>query len=116
VGGALGVAAVGAVVSALYRDNLGDAAAGLPAAARSVAEESISGAYGVAENAGAAAPGLVQSANDAFLVAMHYAAVGTTAFTLLSALVALIWLPGRLPAAPAPTSPEAQADLALAEV
>jgi len=116
VGGALGVAAVGAMTSALYRDNLGDATAGLPAGARSAAEESISGAYGVAEGAGAAGAGLVQSANDAFLVAMHYAAVGTTAFTLLSALVALIWLPRRTPAAPAPTQPEAQADLALAEV
>jgi len=115
VGGALGVAAVGALTSALYRDNLGDAAEGLPAAARSAAEESISGAYGVAERAGTAGPALMQSANDAFVSAMHLAAIGMTVFALLGALVALIWLPGRRPFTP-PPAPEAAPDLALAEI
>jgi EmrB/QacA subfamily drug resistance transporter len=95
VGGALGVAALGAVLSSVYRSNLD---AGVPAAAR----ESISGAYGVAERAGAAGPALIQNANDAFLVAVHYAAIGSTVFALLGALVALIWLPGRRSAAASP--------------
>jgi EmrB/QacA subfamily drug resistance transporter len=104
VGGALGVAALGAVLSSVYRDDL---VGNVPAAAR----ESISGAYGVAERAGAAGPALIQNANDAFMSAVHYASIGSTVFALLGALVAAIWLPGKRPAgAPAPTAAEGLAE------
>ncbi|GID93175.1 MFS transporter [Amorphoplanes digitatis] len=104
VGGALGVATLGAVISSTYRDEVASATAGLPDAARGVAQESISGAYGVAERAGPAGQALIGSANDAFVTAMHYATIGSTIFALLGALVAAIWLPGRRPAGtPAPT-------------
>jgi MFS transporter, DHA2 family, integral membrane protein len=104
VGGALGVAALGAVLSSAYRDGIG---AGAPAAAR----ESISGAYGVAAHAGTAGPALIQSANHAFVDAMHLASLGSTAFALLGALVAVFFLPGRRPAtAPEPTAAEALAE------
>src|SRR5690349_4639386 len=111
IGGALGVAALGAVVSSSYRDDVTTATAGLPDAAREVAQESISGAYGVAEQAGAAGGALIQSANDAFISAMHYAAIGSTIFALLGALVAAIWLPGKRPAtAPTPSTAEGLAE------
>jgi EmrB/QacA subfamily drug resistance transporter len=111
LGGALGVAALGAVISSAYRSNLGTAADGLPPAAASVARESISGAYGVAEKAGAAGPALVQHANDAYITAMHYAAIGSTVVAVLGAVVAAIWLPGLRPAsAPAATSAEGLAE------
>ncbi|MFI7601688.1 MFS transporter [Actinoplanes sp. NPDC049681] len=111
VGGALGVAALGAVLSSAYRDDMAGPTAALPAAARDVASESISGAYGVAAQAGPAAPGLIQSANDAFISAMHYASIGSTVFALLGALVAVIWLPGKRPAqAPAATAAEGLAE------
>jgi DHA2 family multidrug resistance protein-like MFS transporter len=97
VGGALGVAALGSVLSSVYRDDM----AGQPAAAK----ESISAAYGVAEHAGAAAPALIQNANSAFIGAMHIASVGSAAIAVLGALVALAFLPGKRPAeAPATTS------------
>jgi EmrB/QacA subfamily drug resistance transporter len=111
LGGALGVAVLGAILSSAYRDNLGSATDGLPAGAAEAAKESISGAYGVAEQAGAAAPALISGANDAFLTAMHYAAIGSVVFALLGAVVALVWLPGKRPAtAPAPTSAEGLAE------
>jgi EmrB/QacA subfamily drug resistance transporter len=111
VGGALGVAALGAVLSSYYRSNVADATSSLPAAARNAANESISGAYGVAEHAGTAAPGLISSANDAFMTAVHYASIGSTVFALLGAVVALVWLPGKRPAsAPAPTVSEGLAE------
>jgi DHA2 family multidrug resistance protein-like MFS transporter len=111
VGGALGVAALGAVLSSYYRDNVAGATSSLPTAARDAANESISGAYGVAEHAGAAAPGLISSANDAFMTAVHYASIGSTIFALLGAAVALVWLPGKRPAAaPAPTAAEGLAE------
>jgi DHA2 family multidrug resistance protein-like MFS transporter len=99
------VAALGAIVSSVYRDDVTTATAGLPGAAREVAQESISGAYGVASQAGPAGAALIDSANDAFITAMHYASIGSTVFALLGALVAAIWLPGKRPAAaPAPTT------------
>jgi DHA2 family multidrug resistance protein-like MFS transporter len=111
VGGALGVAALGAVLSSAYRSDMASATAGLPAAARSAAEESISGAYGVAEHAGPAGPALIQSANDAFVGAVHAAAIGSVVVALLGALVALVWLPGIRPAgAAAPTRDESLAE------
>jgi DHA2 family multidrug resistance protein-like MFS transporter len=96
LGGALGVAVLGAILSSAYRGHLGDVTDGLPAAAEESARESISGAYGVAEQVGNTA--LIQAANDAYVTAMHWASVGTTVFALLGALVAVLWLPGRRPA------------------
>jgi DHA2 family multidrug resistance protein-like MFS transporter len=110
LGGALGVAALGAVLSSAYRDNLG-AADTLPPAAAEAARESISGAYGVAEHLGADGPALIDSANDAFLTAMHYAAIGSAVVAVLGVVVAVIWMPGKRPAtAPAPTSGEGLAE------
>ncbi|RSM71517.1 MFS transporter [Actinoplanes sp. ATCC 53533] len=111
IGGALGVAALGAIVSSVYRDNVTTATAGLPDAVREVARESISGAYGVAGQAGPGGAALLESANAAFITAMHYAAIGSTVFALLGALVAAIWLPGKRPAAaPTPSTAEGLAE------
>jgi Na+/melibiose symporter-like transporter len=109
LGGALGVAVLGAVLSSAYRGHLGDVTDGLPAGAQEAARESISGAYGVAEQAGNTA--LIQAANDAYVTAMHYASIGTTVFALLGALVAVIWLPGRRPAGEAAPAAEPAAAL-----
>jgi MFS transporter, DHA2 family, multidrug resistance protein len=107
VGGALGVAALGAVISSYYRDDMTGATKGLPAAAG----ESISGAYGVAEHAGAAAPALIEHANAAFINAMHYASIGSTVFALLGVVVAVVFMPGKRPAAaPAPDTAEGLAE------
>jgi DHA2 family multidrug resistance protein-like MFS transporter len=111
LGGALGVAALGAVISSVYRSNLGTATDRLPPAAAATAKESISGAYGVAEHAGPAAGALIQHADDAFISAMHVASIGGTVVALFGVLVALIWLPGKRPVtAPAPSSPEGLAE------
>jgi DHA2 family multidrug resistance protein-like MFS transporter len=111
LGGALGVAVLGAIQASVYRSNIGAATDALPAPAAEAARESISGAYGVAEQAGAAGSALIQQANAAFIDAMHYASIGSMVFALLGAAVALIWLPGKRPAgAPAPTSAEGLAE------
>jgi DHA2 family multidrug resistance protein-like MFS transporter len=104
IGGALGVATLGAIISSTYRDEVSGATAGLPVVARGVAQESVAGAYGVAEQAGPAGRALIASANDAFITAIHYASIGSTVVALLGALVALIWLPGKRPAAAVPAA------------
>lgn len=96
VGGALGVAILGSILSAGYRSSITPALGGLPAAARDVAAESIGGTQLVAaqlpEGARAA---LDVAATDAFISAMHYTAAGSALVALLGAFVVVRWLPGR---------------------
>ncbi|AEV86420.1 multidrug MFS transporter [Actinoplanes sp. SE50] len=100
LGGALGVAVLGAVLSSVYRDNLGSATDGLPGPAADAARESITGAYAVAAQAGPAGPALIHTANESFVTAMHWATAGGLIFALLGALVAALFLPGKRPAGP----------------
>jgi hypothetical protein len=93
VAAALGVAVLGTVVASVYRSQVADAASALPAQLRGPAEESITGAYGVAAHAGPAAGPLLNAANSAFVEAMHWAAWGSTIVGLIGVLVALRWLP-----------------------
>jgi DHA2 family multidrug resistance protein-like MFS transporter len=95
VGGALGIAVLGSVLSAVYRGEISPALAGLPAPAKQAAAESISGAYGVADQAGPVGQGLMASANDAFVTAMHWAAGGSAVVAALGIAVVLAWLPRR---------------------
>ena len=99
IAAALGVAVLGSVVAAVYRGQAGDALGALPDGARGVASESLAGAYAVAGRLGEAGGGLLGVANDAFIVGMHWAAVGSAMAALLGAAVVLRWLPG--PPAPA---------------
>ncbi|MFI6265463.1 MFS transporter [Micromonospora sp. NPDC051006] len=112
VGGALGVAVLGSVLSAVYRADVDPALAGLPAQARDAANESISGAYAAAGQLGPAAPKLLAAANDSFVTAMHWAAALSALVAALGILVALRWLPGRAATEPAPAARAAAPELA----
>ncbi|MFG1883053.1 MFS transporter [Micromonospora sp. NPDC049102] len=112
VAGALGVAVLGSVLSAVYRSDVGDALTGLPAQAQDAANESISGAYAAAGRLGPAAPTLISAANDAFVTAMHWAAALSAIVAALGMLVVLRWMPGRDALAPASAAPAAEPELA----
>jgi DHA2 family multidrug resistance protein-like MFS transporter len=94
VGGALGVAALGSVLSGVYRGQISDKLGILPAGTRDAAAESVSATYTAAERAGAAGAGLIGPANDAFVTAMHWAAGGATIAAVLGVLAVVRWLPG----------------------
>ncbi|KNB52840.1 MFS transporter [Streptomyces caatingaensis] len=98
IGGALGVAVLGSLLSTTYRDGIAgrlDAVPGLPDSARHAAGESIEGTLAVAERLGPAGKALVGPADDAFLHAMHVTALGATVVAALGALVVGIFLPGK---------------------
>lgn len=97
VGGALGIAVLGAVVMAVYRGSIQPTLAQVPPPARGEVSESIAGAHAVAERLGLAP--LLQPANEAFVSAMHTAAALSGSIALLAVLVVLRWLPGRRAAA-----------------
>lgn len=102
VGGALGVAILGSVLSAVYRNQIDGAVVGLPETARTLASESVSGAYGVAAQSGPAGAAVISAANDAFVTAMHWAAAGSAVVALISVVVAVKWLPRRSAPSAAP--------------
>jgi EmrB/QacA subfamily drug resistance transporter len=117
VGGALGVAVLGSVLSAIYRENIEASVSNLPEPVRAVARESVAGSYGVASRLGPAGADLIAAADRTFVHAMHYAAAGSAIAALLGTFVVLGWLPGRAPkAAPAPeTAASLDARLELAD-
>ncbi|WP_418956725.1 MFS transporter [Streptomyces tritici] len=104
VGGALGVAVLGSVLSAAYRGEIEGHLGGVPAGLRATAGESIEATLGVAEKLGPAGDALVRPAYAAFLDAMHVTALASAGVALLGAVVVARYLPGRRPAgAPGPS-------------
>jgi MFS transporter, DHA2 family, multidrug resistance protein len=95
VGGALGVAVLGSVLTSVYRHEITPALSGVPAPARAAAASSLAGAYGAAERLGQAGRALLAPANEAFVSAMHWAALGATMVAVLGVVVVLGWLPRR---------------------
>ena len=96
VGGALGVAILGSILSATYRSSVTPALSALPPGLRDLAGESI----GSTQIAAAALPPAARAelevaAVDAFVEGMHAAATGSAIVAFLGALVVLRWLPGR---------------------
>jgi EmrB/QacA subfamily drug resistance transporter len=126
VGGALGVAIIGSIVSSVYGSKIADFFAGKPAPADAVdaAKNSLGGAYAVADNlattsipnASQLAASLRATANTSFVEAFHWGVITGGSVLLLGALIVLRWLPARAadPAAVAPPpSPELRTEGAL---
>jgi MFS transporter, DHA2 family, multidrug resistance protein len=107
VGGALGVAVLGSVLTSAYRDQLTPALAGLSDQATTVARDSVGAALGVADRLGPAGGELAQAARAAFVDAMGTAALAGATVALLGAVVALAFLPSR-PQAESAESVDAQ--------
>ncbi|MFJ8541902.1 MFS transporter [Streptomyces sp. NPDC093586] len=103
VGGALGIAVLGSVLSTAYRTGIEDDLDRVPAGLRHTAGESIEATLGVAAKLGPEGGALVGPANDAFLHAMHVTALWGAGVAVLGAVVVALYLPGR---PPRPESPE----------
>lgn len=126
VGGALGVAVLGSLLSSTYRGEIEGHLGAVPAAARDTAGESIEATMAVAEKLGPAGAPLMSSASDAFLTAMHVTALGSAGVALIGTAVVALFMPGRTaPEGPAgkrrteapgeaPTEPAAEAPVAAA--
>jgi len=95
VGGSLGVAVLGALLSATYRSGISDKLGALPPGLRQAAGESIEGTLGIAQRLGPRGDALVAPAKAAFIHAMHVTALGSAASALVGAVVVLLFLPGR---------------------
>jgi predicted MFS family arabinose efflux permease len=99
LGGALGVAIIGSILSSLYDGRLVDRVGGqVPEPALHTAKDSVGSALAVADQIGGE-PGnaLATAAREAFVHGMTRASIVTALFAAIGALVALRWLPARAP-------------------
>jgi EmrB/QacA subfamily drug resistance transporter len=99
VGGALGVAIIGSVVSSVYGSKIVDffRGTGAPKAAIEGAKNSLGGAFGVASDprAKGIASALRATANSAFVDAFHWGAIVGACVLAVGALVVVLFLPAR---------------------
>jgi EmrB/QacA subfamily drug resistance transporter len=107
VGGALGVAVLGSVLTSAYRGRMQPVltAVGVPANVAHDAGGSIQATQGFVAKAPVTHPQalrLLSSANDAFVHALHVTTVAAAGISILAAVLVLAWLPrrGSGPAAP----------------
>ncbi|MFG3488380.1 MFS transporter [Streptomyces sp. NPDC047972] len=98
VGGALGVAVLGSLLSSTYRGEIEGHLGAVPEALRGAAGESVEATLAVAEKLGPAGRDLVAPAYGAFLDAMHVTALASALIGLVGAAVVAMFLPGRTPA------------------
>jgi Na+/melibiose symporter-like transporter len=99
VGGALGVAVLGSVLSAGYTDRLD--VTGLPGGLAATARDSVAGAMAVAQ--GTADPALAASASAAYVHAMSLVMLTSAGLAVAGMLVAAFLLPARS-TVPAPSA------------
>jgi len=95
VGGSLGIAILGSLLSTTYRDGVSGHLAALPVGLRHTAGESIEATLSAGARMGPAGKALVQPADNAFLHAMHITAASSAGAALVGMAVVLLFLPGR---------------------
>jgi len=109
VAGALGIAILGSLLSAIYRSKISDHLGAIPAGSRSEAGNSVSSTYAAAEHVTpAAAKAITDAGNSAFITAMHWASFGAAIAAVIGVVIVLLWLPSK--SALHAATPEVQAE------
>jgi Na+/melibiose symporter-like transporter len=93
LGSALGVAVLGAILSAGYQNTIAPAVSQFGDTIREGLESSLAVALSVADKLGPAAETIAHSAKDAFMTGMSHAAVVAAIIIFLASVIALIGLP-----------------------
>lgn len=96
LGGALGVAVIGSILSSQYTSSIAPALAGLPIKLQEVARSSVGGAIGVAGRAGKAGSGLAAAAKIAFVHGMQRSLLVAALSALVASGIALWLLPAEV--------------------
>jgi EmrB/QacA subfamily drug resistance transporter len=93
LGGALGVAVLGSLVTSTYTSSISDAVSGLSSADASVAESGLVGAYSVAQDLGGSGAALIAAAEQAFVDGLGTAAIVGAVVVAAAAVISARTLP-----------------------
>ncbi len=93
LGGALGVAVLGAVLGSAYTDKISSSLTQLPTQAQQVAENSLAGALVIAEKMGPMGATLTDAAKTAWMQGLSEAMWIAAGIVFVAAIVSGIWLP-----------------------
>ncbi len=97
IGGALGVAILGSILTSTYRSSIASSLGALPPSALATAKSSVGGAIAVGNAVGGSQGDAIATvAKGAFIHGMSQGLEVGAAFIAASALVALVWLPNRV--------------------
>jgi len=108
VGGTLGIAVLGSVLTSSYGSAMDDDVAGLPGSAASAATDSVGAAHEIAAHVGGTAgERLLAASNDAFVQGMATTATLAAVAAVVGAVIALALLPARTQADDAPAAADA---------
>jgi EmrB/QacA subfamily drug resistance transporter len=102
VGSVLGIALLGTILAAAYRDRIAPSLADLPSSARDAASPSAEQTRAIA--AAIDRPDLADAANHAFIAAMHVTAATASVVALLGAVLLMLAFRVRRPELPGPSS------------
>ncbi len=98
LGGALGIAVLGSLLASQYSSKIVAAVAGLPDAARTMAEQSLAGALQVAHSmTGEGGAVLADAAKDAWMSGYHFSLTISAVLIFVAACIAYRFLPDRSP-------------------
>jgi EmrB/QacA subfamily drug resistance transporter len=93
LGGALGVAVLGSLVTSTYSNSIADAISGLPREAQAAVDSGLTGAFAVGRQLGPDGAGLIDAAKQAFVDGIGVAAVVGSVVVALAATAAWRLLP-----------------------
>lgn len=93
LGGALGVAILGAILSATYESQVRETASHFTGQVKDGIESSLAVALEIAKSLGTAGEGVVNAAKDAFVGGMAHAAIVAAVIIFISGLIAFFGLP-----------------------
>jgi len=108
VGGTLGVAVLGSVLTSVYVSGVGDRlrALGIPREVTAMAQQSVMAGAQVADGAPSAVAGAVRAAvQDVFVTGLHHASWVAVGVTALAAAIAMLTLRGATLGTPAASDP-----------
>jgi EmrB/QacA subfamily drug resistance transporter len=95
LGGALGIAALGALLSSGYTGKIASTLAGAPEQVRAIAEKSLAGALALAAQYGEAGSEFAYVAKTAWMDSLEYSMIVAALICAASAIIAAIWMPHR---------------------
>lgn len=95
LGGALGIAVLGSLLSSVYSSKIATSIKLLPAQAQEIASNSLAGALAVADKMGPLGKSLTLSAKQAWMSGLSSAVSIAAGIVIVAAIIASIWLPHR---------------------